>query len=71
MWKLIFSAGTTKIKNLDANLGAMKVKLTEKDLKEISDAVPITEIAGDRTYAGMSSMTWRFANTPLKDSRTT
>ncbi|CAO2833004.1 unnamed protein product [Amaranthus hypochondriacus] len=52
--------GTTKIKNLDANLGALKVKLTEKDLKEISDAVPITEIAGDRTYTNMSSATWRF-----------
>ena len=59
--------GSTKIKNLDANLGALKLKLTEKDLKEISDAVPITEIAGDRTYTNMSSATWRFANTPPRN----
>ncbi|GMP60799.1 hypothetical protein CsSME_00023513 [Camellia sinensis var. sinensis] len=42
--------GTTKIKNLDENIGALRVKLTEDDLKEISDAVPILEIAGPRIY---------------------
>ncbi|KAK3041981.1 hypothetical protein RJ639_002289 [Escallonia herrerae] len=35
---------TTKIKNLDENVGSVRVKLTESDLKEISDAVPINEI---------------------------
>uniref|UniRef100_A0A2N9EEH9 NADP-dependent oxidoreductase domain-containing protein n=1 Tax=Fagus sylvatica TaxID=28930 RepID=A0A2N9EEH9_FAGSY len=35
--------GTSKIKNLDNNIGSLKVKLTEEHLKEISDAVPIEE----------------------------
>ncbi|CAL5339740.1 unnamed protein product [Camellia sinensis] len=42
--------GTTKIKNLDENIGALRVKLTEDDLKEISNAVPILKIAGPRIY---------------------
>ncbi|CAL5397477.1 unnamed protein product [Camellia sinensis] len=41
---------TTKIKNLDENIGALRVKLTEDDLKEISNAVPILKIAGPRIY---------------------
>ncbi|KAK0600946.1 hypothetical protein LWI29_019885 [Acer saccharum] len=61
--------GTTKIKNLDDNIGSLTVKLTkEEDLKEISDAVPIEEVAGDRTYGNMKKATWTFANTPQKDS---
>ncbi|CAL5397473.1 unnamed protein product [Camellia sinensis] len=42
--------GTTKIKNLDENIGALRVKLTEDDLKEIFDLVPILKIAGPRIY---------------------
>ncbi|GMN25460.1 hypothetical protein TIFTF001_000933 [Ficus carica] len=61
--------GTTKIKNLDDNIGSVRVKLTEEDLKEICDAVPIEEVAGDRTYDGMISSTWKFVNTPPKDSK--
>lgn len=57
--------GTTKIKNLDDNIGSLKVKLTEEDLKEISDAVSISEVAGGRTYENMVHATWKFANTPL------
>ncbi|KAK3418415.1 hypothetical protein EUGRSUZ_H04375 [Eucalyptus grandis] len=57
--------GTTKIKNLDDNIGSLKVKLTEEDLKEISDAVSISEVAGGRTYESMVHATWKFANTPL------
>ncbi|CAL5397456.1 unnamed protein product [Camellia sinensis] len=45
--------GTTKIKNLDENIGALRVKLTEDDLKEISDAVPILEIAGPRLVVAL------------------
>ncbi|PON73859.1 Aldo/keto reductase/potassium channel subunit beta [Parasponia andersonii] len=59
--------GTTKIKNLDDNIGSVGVKLTEEDLKEISDAVPIEEVAGDRTYQSLISSSWKFANTPQKD----
>ena len=41
-------AGTTKIKNLDQNVGALAVKLSDEELKEISEMVPIDEKAGDR-----------------------
>jgi len=61
--------GTTKIKNLDQNLGALAVKLSEKDLKEISEAVPIGDVAGTRHYNEMDHFSWKFANTPSKDSR--
>ncbi|GAB2211462.1 hypothetical protein Droror1_Dr00024775 [Drosera rotundifolia] len=59
--------GTTKIKNLDANIGSLKFKLTEEDVREISSAVPIDEVAGNRTYEGMSSFLWQFANTPKQE----
>ncbi|KAI6692590.1 hypothetical protein NL676_020300 [Syzygium grande] len=57
--------GTTKIKNLDDNISSLKLKLTEEDLKEISDAVPVNEVAGDRTFESTTEVTWKFANTPL------
>uniref|UniRef100_A0A7N2L657 NADP-dependent oxidoreductase domain-containing protein n=1 Tax=Quercus lobata TaxID=97700 RepID=A0A7N2L657_QUELO len=56
--------GTTKIKNLDDNIGSLNVKLTEDDLKEITDAVPIEEVAGGRSYQSMDHFLWKFANTP-------
>ncbi|KAJ0977716.1 hypothetical protein J5N97_013190 [Dioscorea zingiberensis] len=36
--------GTTKIKNLDSNIGALQVKLTKEDMKEISVLVPEEEL---------------------------
>ncbi|XP_043697787.1 probable aldo-keto reductase 1 [Telopea speciosissima] len=60
--------GTTKIKNLEDNIGALKVKLTEEDLKEISEAVPINVVAGSRNYDNFLQPTWRIANTPPKHS---
>ncbi|KAI3993125.1 hypothetical protein MKX01_009868 [Papaver californicum] len=42
--------GTTKIKNLDANIGSLRLKLTEDDIKDLSDAVPISEVAGASDY---------------------
>ncbi|XP_030467021.1 probable aldo-keto reductase 1 isoform X1 [Syzygium oleosum] len=57
--------GTSKIKNLDDNIGSFMVKLTEEDLKEISDAVPVSEVAGGRSYESMAHASWKFANTPL------
>ncbi|XP_062144089.1 probable aldo-keto reductase 1 [Alnus glutinosa] len=59
--------GTTKIKNLDDNIGSLKMKLTEANLKEISDAVPIEEVAGSRSYQNMDHFQWKFANTPPKN----
>ncbi|KAI6692596.1 hypothetical protein NL676_020306 [Syzygium grande] len=61
--------GTTKIKNLVDNIGSLSVKLTEEDVKEISDAVPIDDIAGDRTTEHHVRRLWKYANTPLRDGK--
>ncbi|WJX80206.1 palmitoyltransferase akr1 [Trifolium repens] len=58
--------GTTKIKNLDSNIGSFKVKLNEDDLKEIEETVPISEVVGSRTTDAFVQVSWRFANTPPK-----
>ena len=60
--------GTTKIKNLDANIGSFRVKLTKEDLKEISDVITINEVAGHRTTDAFIHCSWKFANTPEKES---
>lgn len=62
----LVSSGTTKIKNLDDNIGSLRLKPTEELLKEISDAVPVNEVAGGRSYESMEHITWKFANTPPK-----
>nr|UVI66438.1 AKR1 [Plumbago zeylanica] len=61
--------GTTKIKNLDTNIDAVKLKLSESDLKEVTDAAPINEIAGERTFLMFLTHSWRTANTPPKDAK--
>ncbi|XP_039140038.1 probable aldo-keto reductase 1 [Dioscorea cayenensis subsp. rotundata] len=60
--------GTSKIKNLDNNIGALQVKLTEEDLKEISDLIPAEDVAGSRHYEFDESFGWKHANTPLPTS---
>ncbi|CAD5169706.1 unnamed protein product [Musa acuminata subsp. malaccensis] len=45
-------------------LSLLKVKLTSKDLKEISDAAPRDEVVGHTTYASVASFSWKHANTP-------
>jgi hypothetical protein len=57
--------GTTKVKNLDDNIGAVKVKLSKEDLEEISGAVPAGEVAGSRLLGVLEPYSWRLANTPL------
>ncbi|KAK4541611.1 hypothetical protein RGQ29_033235 [Quercus rubra] len=59
--------GTTKIKNLENNIGSLKLKLTEEELKEISDAVPMEEVAGSKSFQNMDHFHWKFANTPPKN----
>nr|CAD1819794.1 unnamed protein product [Ananas comosus var. bracteatus] len=60
--------GTTKIRNLDNNIGSLKVKLTEEDVKEICDALREEDVVGLRTNGPYLSMTWRRANTPAKNT---
>ncbi|THU70640.1 hypothetical protein C4D60_Mb08t27110 [Musa balbisiana] len=57
--------GTTKVKHLDANIASLDVKLSEEELKEVSDAMPVDEIGGERDIELFTSCSWKFANTPL------
>ncbi|KAB2092556.1 hypothetical protein ES319_A02G038900v1 [Gossypium barbadense] len=58
--------GTTKVKNMINNVGSLGLKLSEEDVKEICDAVPVDEVSGRREMRLLSEYTWKFANTPLK-----
>ena len=58
--------GTTQLKNLENNIGSLTVKLTQDDLKEICDAVPIDEVGGRREYEMFANFTYKLANTPPK-----
>ncbi|KAK9919563.1 hypothetical protein M0R45_028152 [Rubus argutus] len=60
--------GTTKTKNLDANIGSLIVKLTKEDVQEISDMIPINAAAGNRVSDSLIRCSWKFANTPPKAS---
>ncbi|CAN0920445.1 Probable aldo-keto reductase 1 [Linum grandiflorum] len=58
--------GTTKIKNLEENLGSLKVRLSEEELKEVTDVVKLEDVVGTRTYQSMMHLSWPFATTPPK-----
>ena len=58
--------GTTKIKNLDSNIDSLKVRLTEDDLKEISNEIREEDVAGGRQYTSFAKFTWNYADTPKK-----
>ncbi|KAI4317897.1 hypothetical protein L6164_025726 [Bauhinia variegata] len=58
--------GTTKLENLETNIKSLEVKLKEEDLKEICEAVPIDQVAGEREVGIISKYDWKFADTPLK-----
>ncbi|KAJ0078801.1 hypothetical protein Patl1_23317 [Pistacia atlantica] len=63
------SMGTTKISNLDNNIGSLRVKLTDEELEEISAAIPINEVAGSRLInESFTRASWKFANTPAEAS---
>lgn len=48
----------------------MRVKLTKDDAQQISDAVPILEVAGPRIYESFLRVSYKFADTPLpKDTK--
>ncbi|KAI9089789.1 hypothetical protein K1719_029082 [Acacia pycnantha] len=58
--------GTTKVKNLENNIASLDVKLTDEDVREISDDVPACEVAGEREVGAFTKFSWRFATTPPK-----
>ncbi|CAL1411267.1 unnamed protein product [Linum trigynum] len=55
---IITVPGTTKVKNLTNNLGSLALKLTEEDVKEISDAFPIDEVSGSEIYPIVAKYAW-------------
>ena len=64
MVRFIDFVGTTKIPNLDENIGASFVKLTPDELKEVAAAVPESEIAGGRYNEDLVKQTWKYVTTP-------
>ncbi|OMO85562.1 Aldo/keto reductase [Corchorus olitorius] len=58
--------GTTKVKNIKDNIGSLALKLTQEDLKEICNAVPIEDVSGSREVDTISKYSWKFADTPPK-----
>ena len=57
-------SGTSKIKNLDSNISALKLKLSDEDIKELTDLVSADDVAGGRTYNAYMHANWNYANTP-------
>lgn len=56
--------GTTKTKNLHDNIDSVKVNLSKEELKEICDAVPISEVAGQRIGEAFYKTTYKYGITP-------
>jgi aryl-alcohol dehydrogenase-like predicted oxidoreductase len=51
--------GTTKLHRLEENLGAVKLELTNTDLKEINDALSKIQVEGERLPEAALQMTGR------------
>ncbi|TKY53770.1 Perakine reductase [Spatholobus suberectus] len=58
--------GTTKVTNLENNIGSLAVELTDEELGEISDAIPVNEVAGAREFDILYKYSWQFSTTPSK-----
>jgi len=62
--------GTTKVANLDSNIGALGVKLTEEEMKALEEAVPASDVAGTRYSAHSMKATWQNVKSPPLSSWT-
>jgi aryl-alcohol dehydrogenase-like predicted oxidoreductase len=51
--------GTTKLKRLEENIGAVEIELTQDDLREIESAASQIEVQGDRYPEHLEQMTGR------------
>eukprot|EP00243_Klebsormidium_subtile_P007557 TRINITY_DN3365_c0_g3_i1.p1 TRINITY_DN3365_c0_g3~~TRINITY_DN3365_c0_g3_i1.p1 ORF type:complete len:126 (+),score=30.39 TRINITY_DN3365_c0_g3_i1:46-378(+) len=56
--------GTTKIANLESNLGALDIKLSPEEIKELEDAVPAHLVHGFRYPEHALKATHEFEKTP-------
>lgn len=61
---ILIIAGTSKIPNLDENIGAAFVKLTAEEMQEVAAAVPEHDVAGHRQNEGHSKFSWDQVTTP-------
>ncbi|CAL5391887.1 unnamed protein product [Camellia sinensis] len=55
--------GTTKIANLDQNIGALSVKLTPEEVSELESIASADAVKGDRYGDGLK-FTWKNSDTP-------
>lgn len=62
--------GTTKVANLESNIGALAVKLTDEEMKALEDAVPVEDVAGTRYAPASLRSTWQNASSPPLSSWT-
>ncbi|KAI6683596.1 hypothetical protein NL676_029509 [Syzygium grande] len=58
--------GTRKAENLEGNIGSVAIKLSEDDMREISDVMAMTKVSGEREMEIAAKYTWRYANTPAR-----
>nr|ABK24562.1 unknown [Picea sitchensis] len=56
--------GTTKVKNLEENIGALSVKLTHEEMKEIENVLSTCGIFGDRCCDDHKEFLWPNSETP-------
>lgn len=57
--------GTTKVKNLHTNVESLAVNLKPEHLKEISEAIPVNEVSGQKDPDIFIKLSYKFANTPM------
>eukprot|EP00253_Pinus_taeda_P016093 PITA_16093 len=55
---------TTKVKNLDENIGALSVKITADEMKEIENVLSTSGFSGDRNQTTSLNLTWLNSETP-------
>ncbi|KAH9616089.1 hypothetical protein KSS87_006851 [Heliosperma pusillum] len=56
--------GTTKIENFNQNIGALSVKLTPEEMKELESLVSSDTVKGDRYSNAALATTWKNTETP-------
>ncbi|XP_068669399.1 probable aldo-keto reductase 2 [Aristolochia californica] len=56
--------GTTKIENLNQNIGALSVKLTPEEMAELESYASADVVKGERYDPAFSTASWMHANTP-------
>ncbi|CAK9197327.1 unnamed protein product [Sphagnum troendelagicum] len=56
--------GTTKKANLEANVGAVSVKLSEEEMHELESAIPPEAVSGQRSHPTYMTQSWLYSHTP-------